>query len=60
MIDKNRHKKIITLTVDKKEKSPRFAFLIIFANAHLAHLQVAQAHTQPKPAKEPNLANSLD
>lgn len=27
------------MTVDEKEKAPRFAFLIIFAIAHLAHVQ---------------------
>jgi len=36
---KDRHRANQTMTVDEKEKSPRFAFLIISACAHLAHLQ---------------------
>jgi len=35
----DRHRANKTMTVDEKEKSPRFAFLIISANTHLAHLQ---------------------
>ena len=56
MTYKNRHKVNQTITVEKKEKSPSFASLIISANTHLAHLQVAQANAQSKPAKEPNFA----
>jgi hypothetical protein len=47
------------MTVDEKEKSLRFIFLIISASTHLAHLQVAQANHQSKPAKEPNFAIKL-
>jgi hypothetical protein len=49
----DRHRENKSMMVREKE-SPRFAFLIISANTHLAHLQVAQTHTQTKPAKEPN------
>jgi len=49
-----------TLTTDQEvKKSPRFAFLIISATAHLAHLQ---SHTSlshsPSFAKESNFANA--
>ena len=59
MTYKDRYKMNWSLTVDKKEKNPLFAFLIISANTHLAHLQVTQANTQSKPSKEPNFAFTL-
>lgn len=55
----DRHRINQTMTVDEKEKSLRFAFLIISANPHLAHLQshTYQPHNQ-NFAKEPNFAHT--
>jgi len=44
----DRHRAKQTMAVDKKEKVDRFAFLIISASTHLAHLQ---GHTSKRTAQ---------